>query len=157
MFLVHDNRSEGVRRINSLMQSDPSVGALLAVVHFEWCLRRAIIGLGRKPTKEIRSQLEDAHGIKRLKELWAKEVRPNVGRTLPRVLDKQWGPLTVAYKLRNTLVHGVRSCGPGYARSNATNAIAAAELLDTFCMNMGVDIYSTLAVRRAKKEGPAVG
>ena len=54
MFLVADNRNDRDLLIKSYFDAEPAISILLAAADFEWTVRRAILALGKSPTKHIR-------------------------------------------------------------------------------------------------------
>ena len=57
MFLVQDSSSSREERIKHFLAEDASLSALLAVIHFEWTILRAIITLGTSPNVVVRAKL----------------------------------------------------------------------------------------------------
>jgi hypothetical protein len=149
MFLVQDASTAREARIQQLSVEDPTLSALLAVIHVEWTVRRAIIALGTSPNVEIREQLEGCHGLKRYNKLWKDEVRPNTQKGLPDVV-KNWENLQRSFRLRHRLVHGVSGCSPEHAQVRTSWALAAAANVREFCRVHDVDLDSRLPVRRKK-------
>jgi hypothetical protein len=66
MFLVKGSSQQREQRIQAFSQEDPSLSALLAVIHFEWTVRRAILALGTSPNVDVREKLTYCHGCHRL-------------------------------------------------------------------------------------------
>jgi hypothetical protein len=147
MFLVKDTSPTREARIQAFMTDDPSLAALLAIVHVEWTLRRAIIALGRSPNTEIRHKLERCHGHDKYRDLWKEEVMPGTGARLPIVV-RNWDGLVRAFRLRHVLVHGVRTVTHDYAAERAQWALGAAADVRAFCAAHGIDIDRRLPVRR---------
>ena len=147
MFLVQDSSPAREQRIQKLLAEDPSLSALLSVVHFEWTVRRSIIALGTSPNVHIRSKLDGCHGCKAYKNLWKEEVFPNVSQRLSDVV-KDWDGLLKAFRLRHRLVHGVSSCGLAYATERVNWAIDACQNIRELCIAYEVDLDARLPVRR---------
>ena len=147
MFLVKDTSAAREVRIQAFIVDDPSLAALLAIVHVEWTLRRAIIALGQSPNTEIRRKLERCHGHDKYRDLWKEEVTPRTGARLPIVV-RNWDGLVRAFRLRHVLVHGVRTVTHDYAADRAQWALGAAADVRVFCGAYGVDIDRRLPVRR---------
>lgn len=150
MFLIRDSSPSREERIKQFLPEDPPLAALLAVVHFEWTVRRAIIALGTSPNVEIRKKLERCHGCDAYKDLWRDEVLPRIGSHLPQIV-KNWDGLIRAFRLRHRLVHGVTSCGIDYASERVYWAIGAANDVRSACIAYGIDLDSRLPVRRRLK------
>ena len=147
MFLVKDTSIAREARIREFIMNDSSLAALLAVVHIEWTLRRAIIALGASPNVDIRELLRHCHGVEKYKEAWRREVRPRTGQTLPEVVSN-WEGLKRAFKVRHVLVHGVRAVSFDYAAQRAEWALAGASDIRAFCALHGVDLDARLPIRR---------
>jgi hypothetical protein len=151
MFLVQDSSSERQIRIKNISDEDPILSLILAVIHFEWTIRRAIISLGTSPNISIRSELDRCHGLKAYKELWKQEVSAkSVKKTLPDVV-KNWEKLGKAFQLRHKLVHGAGCAGSVYARERTIWALEAANYVWSFCHEHGIDLDGRLRVRRSVK------
>ena len=146
MFLVKDTSPAREARIQAFMVDDPLLAALLAIVHVEWTLRRAIIALGHSPNTDIRRKLERCHGHDKYRDLWKEEVTPRTGARLPIVV-RNWDGLARAFRLRHVLVHGVRTVTHDYAADRAQWALGAAADVHVFCVAHGVDIDGRLPVR----------
>lgn len=151
MFLVQDSSTTREARIQQLSVEDPTLSALLAVIHVEWTFRRAIIALGTSPNVEIRKQLQRCHGLDMYKDLWRDEVFPKTKKRLPEVVKvKNWQNLHRSFGLRHRLVHGASSCGQEYAQVRTSWALAAAADVREFCSVHDVDLDSRLPVRRKR-------
>ncbi|WNZ45470.1 hypothetical protein Q2T42_27140 [Leptolyngbya boryana CZ1] len=150
MFLVQDSSTAREARIQQLSVEDPTLSALLAVIHVEWTFRRAIIALGTSPNVDIRKELKRCHGLDNYKESWKVEVSSkNNRKRLPEVV-KNWDGLRRSFSLRHRLVHGVSGCGHEYAQERTNWALAAAADVREFCSVHNVDLDSRLPVRRKK-------
>ncbi len=147
MFLVQDSSESREARIKSFLAEDPSLSALLAVVHFEWTVRRAIIALGTSPNVVIRTKLKKCHGLDRYKEVWKAEVSPNVQESLPEVVEN-WEGLCRAFRPRHRLVHGATSCGTECAGERVNWAIEATSDIRAVCIDRAIDLDSRLPARR---------
>lgn len=151
MFLVKDSSQSREKRIQEFMGEDPSLSTLLAVIHFEWTVRRAIIALGTSPNVDIRAKLRSCHGHKAYKEIWQEEVHPKHGQRLTEVVDN-WDGLYKAFKLRHRLVHGVAACGADYAKDRTSWAIRACQNIRKFCLEHDVDLDARLPVRQRPRK-----
>ena len=147
MFLVQDSSPAREQRIQKLLAEDPSLSALLSVIHFEWTIRRSIIALGTSPNVEIRAKPDGCHGCKAYKNLWKEEVFPNVSQRLPDVINN-WDGLLKAFRLRHRLVHGISSCGLTYATERVDWAIDAYQNIRELCIAHKVDLDACLPVRK---------
>ncbi|HTL89169.1 MAG TPA: hypothetical protein VL134_07200 [Leptolyngbya sp.] len=126
------------------------MSALLAVIHFEWTVRRAIIALGTSPNVLVRKNLSHCHGLDKYKEVWRDEVLPNVHLRLPEVVTN-WDGLGRAFRLRHRLVHGAASCGTEYAEDRVHWAIDATNDVRKVCIDKGINLDERLPVRRCLK------
>lgn len=147
MFLVKDSSLSRENRIKQFLNEDPSLSALLSVIHFEWTARRAIIALGTSANVEVRKKLEKCHGLDNYKDVWKDEVFPRVQLRFPQAVNN-WDGVVRAFRLRHRLVHGATSCGIEYARERVCWAIDAANDVRSVCINHGIDLDSRLPVRR---------
>lgn len=151
MFLVSDTSESREIRIQNLLVDEPPLAALLAVIHFEWTIRRSIIALGSSPNVDVRKKLEGCHGHKKYKELWKQEVFPRVDKRLPEII-KNWDGLQKSFKLRHNIVHGVSSCGKSeYTQERVQWALDAAIDVRNFCTVHKVNLDSRLPIRRKSK------
>ena len=157
MFLVQDSSSSREERIKQFLAEDASLSALLAVIHFEWTVRSAIIALGTSPNVVVRAKLAKCHGLDKYKDVWKDEVFLNEQRKvkverLSNVV-KNWEGLSRAFRLRHRLVHGATSCGTDYARERVYWALDATNDVRTVCAVKGININldERLPVRRCTK------
>jgi hypothetical protein len=153
VFLVKDSSHSREERIKQFLAEDPSLSALLAVIHFEWTVRRAIIALGTSPNVAIRGDLKKrGQGLEGYKDIWKDEVFLNekVQLRLPEVVQN-WDGLGKAFRLRHRLVHGVASCDAEYARKRAHWAISATNDIRAVCIDKGINLDARLPVRRCTK------
>ena len=148
MFLVNDTLAERHEQIRSL---EPFIGVILAAADFEWTVRRAILALGTRPTKDIRQDvLGRVSGLERYKNAWKEEVYPRLGKHLAEIIPQWEFFSTDAYKLRNRLVHGVKgTVGEDYARERMESILAASRALNDFAETLGEPLYGR-AIRRLK-------
>ncbi|MBD2057799.1 hypothetical protein H6F88_17530 [Oculatella sp. FACHB-28] len=150
MFLVKDTSSTREERIKQFLADEPALAALLAVIHFEWTIRRAIIALGTSPNVVVRQKLERCHGHQAYKDLWKEEVALIHQAYLPTVV-KNWQGLHRAFKLRHTIVHGANSCSSEHAAKRVEWAMAAAQDVREFCTARGINLDTRLPIRQRKK------
>lgn len=150
MFLVQDSSLSREERIKQFLAEAPSLSALLAVIHFEWTVRRAIIALGTSPNVVVRTKLKSCHGLDKYKDVWKDEVFTKVQLRLPEVV-KNWDGLAKAFRLRHRLVHGATSCGTQYAKERVHWAIDATNDVRTVCIVKGINLDERLPIRRCTK------
>ncbi|MFC1791794.1 hypothetical protein ACFL0I_04945, partial [Gemmatimonadota bacterium] len=80
---------------------------ILAAVHFEWMVKRAILKLAETPTKALREELEGAYTLQDYKKIWEREVEPRFGNAaLGTVLGRLTKIRDEALKVRGRIVHG---------------------------------------------------
>ena len=160
-FPVHGDTSEARRKkVDAVFAVSPMAGFLLASVNLEWTLRRAILALGMDPTKQIRAAFKKAHGIKKYKEVWKKQVSRPFGRPgLYELVEKKsrarkfsWQDVLDGFEQRNVIVHGC-SCTQGEERLRRFTDVFVdmAEILVEFVAANGKNVFAT--IRRNK---PAV-
>ena len=113
MFTVSYGSRCREEKIREMAESDPTTAVILASVHFEWMIKRAILKIGLSPTRNLRSELE---GIYKLKDnqnhndyisIWNREVaaqmkKSKLGTVLGNLHKIQRGALTV----RGRIIHG---------------------------------------------------
>lgn len=148
MFLVSDTQEKRHKKLRSLFENDPVIGVILSAIDFEWTVRRAILALGQRPTKEIRQTvLNNCSGLTRYNDAWRKEVYPCRGKTLPQVVER-WNDLREAFKLRHTLVHGVNgTTTKEYASERVEIILASSEQVYQFIKGRKKEIFGRRIVR----------
>lgn len=154
MFLVSDTSLSRESKIHSFLVDEPPLAAILAVIHFEWTVRRAIIALGTSPNVIVREKLESCHGHKKYKQLWQEEVYPRTNKRLTEVIIN-WQGLQKSFALRHKLVHGVKSCGKSeFTNERVQWALNAAKDIREFCISFEpkIDLDSRLPIRRRSKK-----
>lgn len=147
MFTVKETSIAREQRITNLVQTDPALAVILAAVHVEWTLRRAIIALGTAPNTVVRAKLSRCHGLQAYKELWRQEVTPRTHVRLNHIVSN-WDGLVRAFKLRHRLVHGAATCQQFYAEQRVSWALEAARNVRAFVADRGVDVDRRLPIRR---------
>jgi hypothetical protein len=150
MFLVRDSSSSREEEIQQTLAKDPSLASLLAVIHFEWTIRRSIIALGKSPNVEVRDKLKYCHGCDKYKDVWKDEVFPKIQVRLPKAV-RDWDGLVQAFRLRHRLVHGITSCGFDYAKDRVHSAINSAIDVRAICVAHEIDLDSRLPVRKRSR------
>ncbi len=161
-----DSMESRRKRILLVSVLSPMAGFLLASVHLEWTIRRAILSLGRKSTKEMKEEMKKKHGLDAYKDLWNDEVvkasnprRPRLPELVERARDNssvgssvRWTDLIRAMKVRHTIVHG-RECtaGVSFLENNIETLLGASETITSFVKASGGDIYATIRRGKPKK------
>ena len=80
MFTIGFGSQNRERKIRCIAEEDHTTAVILAAVHFEWMLKRAILKLGINQTMKLRKQLEDVYKLKEsegknsYKVIWDREV-----------------------------------------------------------------------------------
>jgi hypothetical protein len=150
MFLVSHSLEVREREIRLWIPKHPSVALVITAVYFEWTLCRAIVGLSKRPNKEVRRDLERIHGLSAYKEIWRKETEHLPGaQTLPE-LAGDWFAVTKAFEARNVLVHGRDRYTQNMVRPAIESILNAVREVCDYCTNQGLDINRRLPQRRQK-------
>ena len=144
MFLVGDTADERRERILKFLAAEPAIAVLLAAIHFEWTLKRAILKLSDEPTASLRAELARVYGLDTYKAAWREHV---VAATLPQIV-RNWSEVTQAFKLRNALVHGAVGCSARFAKPRVNALLKAAAAMQGFANSRDHDLYSKLKTRR---------
>ncbi|MBK7886944.1 MAG: hypothetical protein IPJ86_06440 [Bacteroidetes bacterium] len=150
MFLVKDKSVDRESRILKFVENDPALAIIMATIHFEWTIQRAIISLSILPNKEVRRNLKMVYGIKKYKDCW-KELISDV-LFLPKLptIVKEWNAVIKAFELRNQLVHGKTSCSIRFATPRVKSLIDAARLIRIFCENQSINLDSKLTSKKSR-------
>lgn len=151
MFLVKDKFEDREKRIRQFLDSEPPIAVILAAIHFEWTVRRAILALGTSSNKDIRNKLKNCHGLDGYKDLWNYEVclcSKNI-QPLTEVVTN-WQKFKEGFEFRHKLVHGVESCSKKFASPKVEAILTAVAGIRDFCNKKGVSLESRLPVRRKK-------
>lgn len=153
MFLINDKQSSRHNKIRKHLSKDPAIAVILAAADFEWTARRAILALGRSPTKTINGRFETERkgGPDALKEYWKCEVKPRLGTDLASIVS-DWQRLNEkSYRLRNSLVHGaVGSVGGEYATQAVETMLSASKAIADYASEQGEPVYGR-RIRRLKQ------
>lgn len=153
MFLVSDSLEAREREIRSWLPKHPSVALVVAAVYFEWTLCRAIVGLSKRPNKEIRQDIERMHGLDAYRDFWRKETEHlRDAKTLPQVV-RDWHGVTTAFQARNVIVHGRDRYTRNMAHPKVVSLLAGVSDVCNYCKSHGLNVNARLPQRRQKK-GP---
>jgi hypothetical protein len=142
MFFVNDNQEARHGFIRKhLTEESASIAIILASIDFEWTLRRAILALGKNPTKCIRKNVlaNLPGGYDGYKQAWRAEVQPRIGIRIDQVVRK-WSKLhgkNSAEKTRGSIVHG--ACVPitiARARNHVENWLCASRALEELAIKI---------------------
>jgi len=154
MFSVGFGSENRENEIRSIAEDDSTTAVILAAVHFEWMLKRAILKLGMTPTNVLREQLEDVYTIQDkgsregYKTIWGREVEPRFkNAALGTVLGRLPKIKTKAFKVRGQVVHGNGTVSESGAREAIDLFLEAGKKLRDFVALKGEDLDSRLAMR----------
>jgi hypothetical protein len=146
MFLVTDTLEGRQKKVRSFLDKEPVIAVLLAAADFEWTTRRAILALGKSPTKSINARFleERRGGLKALAKYWKDEVqsRPKLRKELKCIVTNWDVFFNKAYPLRHKLVHGAQgTTGVGYATKAVEAFLAASKEITMFALDNHEPIY----------------
>ncbi len=139
-------------KIGEIATKDHIHAVILAAVHFEWVIKRAILKLGHSPTVGLREQLESVWEIDKYKDIWKQEVvvqyknsaLGTVLGNLPRIKNQ-------ALKVRGKIVHGNGTVSKKEADEAICHFLRASKKLREFATSKNIDLDSRLKVRRSKR------
>jgi len=127
------------------------VALVVAAVYFEWTLSRAIVGLSRRPNKEVRQDLERVRGFDAYKDVWRRETgHLHDAKTLPQVV-RDWHGVRTAFEARNVIVHGRDRYTRNMALPKVDSLLAGVSDVCAYCLSHGLDVNARLPQRRQKK------
>lgn len=155
MFSVGFGSKNREQKIKQMADYDRTTAIILAAVHFEWMLKRAIMKMGVSPTNSLRQELEDVYRLNGkdgkigYKEIWAREIEcGHQNAALGTVLGKLQKIQDRALKVRGKVIHGNGTVG----RREGTEAIelllGVGEKLRKFAHKSGVDLDTKLTTRK---------
>jgi hypothetical protein len=150
MFFVNDSIDARHSKIRRHIEKDAALGLILAAIDFEWTVRRAILALGKSPTKIIKEEVLATgrrSGLKHYEECWSSEVLPLHRNNPLSELIGEWETLRKAFFLRNKLVHGLATAGEPFARFRTDTLLAASRKLFDFSQEHDSPIYGRRIVR----------
>ncbi len=154
MFAVGFGSKNREAAIRHTAQDDPTTAVILAAVHFEWMLKRAILKLGTTPTKALRKELEgvyqinDSSGRFDYKRIWAREVGARISNAaLGTVLGRLVKIQNKALKVRGRIVHGNGTVSEQDAEEAIDLFLSAGEKLRQFAVKYGEDLDARLKTR----------
>ena len=151
MFLVSHGPEYRAREIRSWLPKHPSVALVVSAVYFEWTLCRAIVGLSKRPNKEVRADLVTKHGLGAYKDFWRDELAHlPTALSLPRAV-RDWHAVTKAFEARNVLVHGRDRYTPNMADPHVECLLSAVSDIIAYCLENGLNVNRRLPQRRTKK------
>lgn len=155
MFSVGFGSKKREAEIRRISNKDHTTAVILAAVHFEWMLKRAVLKLGISPTKALRKKLEGVykiHAKKRngdYKTIWRQEVEPRFKNSaLGTVLGSLPKIQNTALDVRGKIVHGNGTVGRDEGMTAIDLFMKAGEKLREFASKHGEDLDSVLKQRR---------
>ena len=153
MFLVSDTIVKRHAKIRSFIKKDPAIAVILAAADFEWTVRRAILALGRSPTKHIREKvLANCTGLEKYKNAWKEEVKPRLNSDLAIVVPNWFVFSKQAYPLRHRLIHGVvGTTGHDYAKEKIDTILGASKAVVDYSLSKSEPLYGRKIVRRKSR------
>jgi hypothetical protein len=154
MFIVNDLPEIRHGKIRRYAEEDAAVGLILAAVDFEWTVRRAILALGKNPTKQIKIEVlakSKNSGLDHYKKCWRTEVFPIYSIGLPDFIDG-WQSLKNAFELRNRLVHGRGVSGEAFTKARMETCLNASEKLTKFAAEHCSPLYGQRIARIKPRE-----
>jgi hypothetical protein len=149
------NREAEIRKIAA---TDRTTALILAAVHFEWMLKRAILKLGESPTKDLREQLEDVFRMQKkngqdgYKEVWEREVANRFkNAALGTLLGKLNRIQSHALDVRGKVIHGNGTVKNADADEAIELFLGTGEKLRDFATKRGIDLDTRLKTRPSPK------
>jgi hypothetical protein len=148
VFLAREAPHLREAKIRTWLGGEPSVSLLVAAVHLEWTVCRAVLFLSRRPNSEVRREMVQIYGLERYKDLWRKEVgEAPEGLGLPTVVA-DWKAVTDAFKARDRLVHGRDRYTRNMATPHVEALLRAAADVRGYCASRGIDLQARMPVRK---------
>jgi hypothetical protein len=154
MFLVKNTSEFRKKKIRSFLGKDEDgpIAIVLAAIHFEWIISRAILLLSRSPTAEVKAKLAETHGLDRYKDLWKEELsKAGICKTLPNSVS-DWTSIRAAMVARNRIAHGSGSATAAWARKHANALLSAADEIGKIATDRGIDLHANVSPRRRTKQ-----
>ena len=155
MFSVGFGTKNREQRIRELAKSDRSMAVILAAVHFEWMIKRALLKLGTSPTSDLRRKLESIYSIagkngqQGYSDVWASEIGQKFKHAaLGTVIGKLQRIQAHALNVRGKIIHGNDTVSDKDADEAIGLFLGAGEKLRDFVADKGCDLDSKLRPRR---------
>lgn len=147
-----ENRERRIREFFN--NGEPCTAVLLAAVHFEWTIKRAILKLGISPTKALRDNLEGIYKLretengKDYKNIWEEEVSIRFQNSkLGTVLGSLHRIQNDTSKVRGRIIHGNGTVSIEVAEVAMNEYLRAAQKIRVFTRRHGEDLDSRLIPR----------
>ncbi|MFN3347371.1 hypothetical protein [Pseudorhodoplanes sp.] len=162
MFHVGFGSAKREAEIRKFAAADRTTALILAAVHFEWMLKRAILKLGASPTKSLRNQLEDVFRMQKhngrdgYKEVWDREVGKRFKNgALGTVLGKLNQIQSHALDVRGKIIHGNGTVSKSDSDQAIELFLGAGVKLREFAAKHGIDLDARLKTRTKPKVASA--
>ena len=161
MFHVGFGTHKREKEIRKIAAKDEITAVILAAVHFEWMLKRAILKLGTSPTKSLRKQLEDVYRINKYKtqdgykEIWGREIGTRFNNaSLGKVIGKLTQIQNHALDVRGKIIHGNGTVSKAHADQAIDLFLDAGVKLQQFARKNGEDLDTRLNARINPRSTP---
>jgi hypothetical protein len=158
MFHVSFGSGKREAEIRKIATLDRTTAVILAAVHFEWMLKRAILKMGSSPTKDLRGQLEGVYRMEKkgnqdgYKEVWHKEVGSRVkNASLQTVIGHLSRIQSHALNVRGKVVHGNGTVSVAHADEAIDLFLGAGKKLRDFASKRDIDLDTRLKTRPKSK------
>ncbi len=152
MFLAGEEPHFREQRIREYLRREPSVGLLVAAVHFEWTVCRAVMFLSPTPNRELRNLMSRVYGLDKYEQLWRNQVAAFVDDRLglPKIVGN-WQQVRDAFQMRNRLVHGRDRATQNMAKPKVDALIRAAASIQLYCSRRGINFQDRIPNRRKRR------
>jgi len=152
MFAVGFGCKKRHDEIRELSLKDHNTAIILASVHFEWMIKRAILKLGESSTKKLRLELEGIYKIddkkNSYKDVWNREVGKRFKhKKLGTVLGNLHDIKNHALKVRGKIIHGNGTVSRSDGLKAVDEFLRAGEKLRIFAQTQGEDLDEILKRR----------
>lgn len=158
-FSVEYGIQNRVKSIIETQKRDPSLAVILAAVHFEWVINRAILVLGRSPTIYLRNKLLSCFSLTSAdsrkatyKSLWKEEVEfEKKHLALGKVVTKYIALQNFAIKVRGEVIHGNGTVGKKRAEEAIRLFLDSAEQISSYVISQDLSLDKRVKARIKKR------
>jgi len=150
MFLVNDSVYERELLITQMMEIDPSISFSLAMLHFEWSLKRIILSLGKSPSIFIKKKLETAATVADFRSIWQKELNAKRGMCVISKVFSDWETIHEIFHYRNKYVTYSRTHENEILLKYTQVLLIASRELYELGVSHNVDIYTKIPVKQMR-------
>jgi hypothetical protein len=162
MFHIGFGSAQREAEIRKIATTDKTTAVILAAVHFEWMLKRAILKIGVSPTTELRKQLEDVFRLEKknnqdgYNEVWHREIGSRVKKaSLDSVIGQLKHLQNHALNVRGKVIHGNGTVKNEDADKAIELFLGAGEKLRNFASKHRIDLDARLKARPRPKTAKA--